>query len=145
MNNPEIKILSVSNVFCRLMHFKHKGDVEEGHCHTFDHGTLVSSGKVLVELLNDDKTVEASREYNAPHFIFIDKDRLHKITALEDNTVAVCIHALRDITGELLDPSFFVDQKIFADGAKDRRPNHPVIQEVVSILPFTVDKTKDVI
>ena len=53
-NHPDIKIISVSNVYSRLMHFRNKGDVENGHTHIYDHGTLVSSGSVLYEVLNSE-------------------------------------------------------------------------------------------
>jgi len=29
MNSPEIKMLAISNVFSRLMHFKKAGDIEK--------------------------------------------------------------------------------------------------------------------
>lgn len=118
-NPPEVKIIAISNVFCRSMHFKEKGDVELGHCHTYDHGTLVSTGKLLVEMLRDDDTVISQKEFTGPSFIFISKLCRHRLTALEDDTVAVCIHALKDIEGNLLSPDFFVEEKWFADKWKD--------------------------
>jgi hypothetical protein len=37
--------------------------------------------------------------------IYIHKDKVHELEALSENTVAYCIHALRDKeTGEILDP-----------------------------------------
>lgn len=111
MSSPEIKIMCISNVYSRLMHFKRKGDVEHGHRHSFDHGTLVSSGSVLVEILDSiTKETISKKEVVAPNFIFIDKDKYHKLTALEDNTVCACIHALRTIDGELLDSDFLIHQ-----------------------------------
>ena len=104
-NNPDIKIISVSNVYSRLMHFQNKGDVENGHTHTYDHGTLVSSGSVLYEVLDsEDGNTISSKEVKAPNFIFVNKDKFHRITALEDNTVCACIHALRTNNQDLLDP-----------------------------------------
>jgi quercetin dioxygenase-like cupin family protein len=92
------------------MHFEKKGDVERGHKHTYDHGTLVSSGGVLVEVLSDDsKTVLESKEYKAPTFIFIKKDNIHRLTALEDNTVCACIHAIKTMDDEIVDPDFLVE------------------------------------
>ena len=50
------------------MHFQNKGDVELGHSHHFDHGTLVSSGSVLVEILDPETEESVSqkiiRDYN---------------------------------------------------------------------------------
>jgi hypothetical protein len=108
-NAPEIKIICISNVYSRLMHFKNKGDVEDGHKHTFHHGSLVSSGSVLYEVLGEDGQAVSSKVFKAPNFIFVDKDKKHKITALENNTVCACIHALKTIDQELLDPDFLIE------------------------------------
>lgn len=115
MAEPKVKIIAISNVYARCMYFENKGDIELGHCHTYDHGTLVASGSVLVEMLDDDGKVIGTRPFVAPSFIFIDKLRQHRITALEDKTVAVCIHAMRDIEGNLLSPDFLINEKWFAN------------------------------
>jgi hypothetical protein len=115
MNKPEIKIIAVSNVYCRLMHFVNVGDFEIGHWHTYDHGTLISSGEVLVEQIGDNGEVLASKVFTAPALVFVPKNFRHKITATKENTVAACIHAMRSIDGNLLSPDFLVDEKSFAD------------------------------
>jgi hypothetical protein len=103
--------MCISNVYTRMMHFVNKGDVECGHAHSFDHGTLVSNGSVLVEILNiNSKIVVSSKEVTAPNFIFIGKDLHHRITSLENNTVCACIHALKTTDGDLIDPDFLIDQ-----------------------------------
>lgn len=108
---PSIKIMCISNVYTRLMHFQNEGDVEHGHAHDFDHGTLVSSGSVLVETLDPTtKTPISQKTVEAPNFVFIEKNKIHRLTALADNTVCACIHALRTNDDELLDPDFFVEQ-----------------------------------
>lgn len=123
MNNnpkpPSVKIIAISNVYSRSMHFEKAGDFEVGHCHVYDHGTLVSTGRLLVEMLRDDDTVISQKEFTGPSFIFIPKLAKHKLTALEDNTVAVCIHAMRDIKDNIIDPDFLVDEKWFANNWKD--------------------------
>lgn len=100
MNTPEVKIGCVANLFSRMMEFKKAGDTEIGHTHQFDHLTLLASGSLKV-------TVEGKvTEFKAPHMIYIHKDKVHEIEALEDNTVAYCIHALRDKeNNEILDPN----------------------------------------
>jgi len=108
MSTPEIKILAVSNVYCRLMYFKNRGDVQAGHCHTYDHGTLLSTGRLQVDMFSEDNIHQGTKIFEAPTFIFIRKDAKHQLTALEDNTVAVCIHALRTIEDDIIDSSFFV-------------------------------------
>lgn len=107
---PKVQVVAVSNVYSRLMHFVNKGDIEIGHSHTYDHATLLSSGSVLYEVLDgpDGNTV-AAKEFKAPGYIFVEKDKYHRITALEDNTVCACIHALRTIDEEIIDPSFFIE------------------------------------
>jgi hypothetical protein len=127
MANPEIKILAVSNVYCRLMNFLKKGDVEEGHFHDYDHGTLLATGKVLVEKFDADRNVIASKIFTAPTFLFIEKDVAHRLTAMEDNTVATCIHALRSITDDILDPDTFVQQQEFSDVAWEDKPERGII------------------
>lgn len=115
MAEPKVKIIAISNVYARCMYFENKGDIELGHCHSYDHGTLISSGSVLVEMLDDDGKVIAAKPFVSPSFVFVTKLKKHRITALEDKTVAVCIHALRDIEGNLLPSDFLVDEKWFAD------------------------------
>ena len=100
-DEPKVKLGLVANLFSRMMHFEKAGDIEHGHCHQFDHLTLLASGKLQV-------TVEGNTsEFFAPHMIYIRKDKVHELVALEDNTVAYCIHALRDNDGEgdIIDPS----------------------------------------
>ena len=115
IDGPEVKILAVSNVYCRLMNFKKAGDVELGHYHEYDHGTLLAKGKVLVEKMNEDGSVIVGKIFTAPMFIFIGKNIRHRLTAKEDDTIMTCIHALRDMNDEIIDPSFIIDQTVLAD------------------------------
>jgi len=98
---PENKITCISNLWVRMMHFAKAGDHNDAHVHTFDHVTLLSKGSVEVDV-EGNKTV-----FKAPQMIYIVKGKRHFLTALEDDTVASCIHALR--TGEreedIMDPS----------------------------------------
>jgi quercetin dioxygenase-like cupin family protein len=101
MAHPIISISCVANLWSRMMHFKKTGDIELGHTHAFDHLTLLASGSLEVTA-NENVTI-----FNAPHMIYIRKDVNHKLVALEDNTVAYCIHALRENnkTGDIIDPN----------------------------------------
>ncbi len=82
------------------MRFVKAGDANEGHTHNYDHMTLLATGSVAVHV--DGKTTN----FVAPQMIFIKAGKSHYIEALEDNTVAYCVHALRDKdTEEILDPS----------------------------------------
>ena len=101
MSYPNTTMACVSNLWVRQMHFVKAGDRNEGHVHNFDHITLLAKGSVNVYV------DEHVTKFIAPHLIFISKGKAHYIEALEDNTVATCLHALR--TGEreedILDPS----------------------------------------
>lgn len=100
MSEPKITLGCVANLWSRMMHFEKAGDIEIGHKHHHDHLTLLASGKLKV-------TVDGnSTEFISPHMIYIQKDKIHELVSLEDNTVAFCIHALRDkdASGDILDP-----------------------------------------
>lgn len=101
MSQPIVHIGCVANLFSRMMRFEKAGDVEVGHTHQFDHLTLLAKGKLKV-------TVDGvATEFTAPHMIYIHKDKVHELVALVDETVAYCIHALRDGdgVGDIIDPS----------------------------------------
>ena len=132
MKRPEIKILSVSNVYCRLMQFKNAGDIEVGHYHSYDHGTLLANGRMQVDVLNENDEVLSSQQFDAPTFILIKKDSIHRLTALEDNTIATCIHALRTIDEEIIDPDFLVEQRILADTPEESTATKPTISTVMA-------------
>jgi len=97
----DVKIGCVSNLYSRMMHFEKAGDTEHTHTHQFDHLTLLASGSVKC-VTNGKETV-----FKAPHMIYIKKDAEHAFTALEDNTVAYCIHAMRigERIEDIVDPS----------------------------------------
>jgi quercetin dioxygenase-like cupin family protein len=100
-DNPYIQIGCVANLWSRQMHFKKAGDIEHGHTHEFDHLTMLASGSLRVTV--NGKTTD----FKAPHMIYIKAEHNHELVALEDNTVAYCIHALRDGNGvdDILDPA----------------------------------------
>jgi len=105
MNEPNIKIGCVANLFSRMMHFAKAGDIEFGHVHQFDHLTLLASGALRV-------TVDGvASEFTAPHMIFIKAEKNHELVALKDDTVAFCIHALRNGDGveDIIDPASVPD------------------------------------
>jgi len=101
MSYPDTKITCVSNLWVRMMHFVKAGDRNEGHVHNYDHITLLSKGSMEVDV---DGNVS---RFTAPQLIYIAAGKRHFLTAMEDDTVASCLHALR--TGEreedILDPS----------------------------------------
>jgi len=100
-DQPHVQIGCVANLFSRQMHFKNARDLEHGHTHPFDHLTLLASGSLRVTV--NGKTTD----FKAPHMIYIKAEHEHELVALEDNTVAYCIHALRDGNGvdDIIDPA----------------------------------------
>jgi quercetin dioxygenase-like cupin family protein len=97
---PSYSLGCVANLFSKQMHFAKAGDVEQGHVHQFDHLTLLAAGSLRVTV--NGKT----NDFKAPQMIFIKAEYNHELVALEDNTVAYCIHALRDKdSGDILDPT----------------------------------------
>lgn len=100
MAQPKIKIACVSNLYCREMLFENAGDSEQGHTHRYDHITFLAHGRLRVV------TELATTDFSAPQMIFIDRDHYHELIALDQRTVAYCIHPLRSKdTGDILDPS----------------------------------------
>lgn len=100
MASPIINIGCVSNLFVRQMHFVKADDMESGHAHAFDHMTLLAKGRLKV-IINGEET-----EFTAPQMIFIKAELKHELIAISDNTVAYCIHALRETnSADILDPS----------------------------------------
>jgi quercetin dioxygenase-like cupin family protein len=100
-DTPYISIGCVSNLFSRQMSFAKAGDTEIGHTHHFDHLTLLAHGSLRVTVAGE------TTDFKAPQMIYIKAEVVHELVALEDNTVAYCIHALRnaDGCGDILDPS----------------------------------------
>jgi quercetin dioxygenase-like cupin family protein len=100
MRAPDFHIGCVANLFSKMMHFKQVGDIAIGHEHNFDHLTLLAKGKLQVTVNG------TTTEFTAPHMIYIKAGKVHELVALEDDTLAYCIHALRDKdNNEILDPS----------------------------------------
>lgn len=99
MAKPEIRMGYVSDVWARQMRFKNAGDIEYGHTHDYDHLTLLAHGSLRVTV-NGQPT-----EFKAPHMILIKAQFEHELTALEPETVAYCVHAVRNTGGgDLVSP-----------------------------------------
>ncbi len=86
------------NIWVRMHSYPKAGDIHKGHKHHFDHVTIVTSGRVLCEVEG-----HTPKEFTAPTFIVISKDKVHNFTALEDNTTYFCVYALRDLDGNVTD------------------------------------------
>lgn len=103
-----VKIGCVANLFSRMIHFEKAGDCELTHTHSFDHLTLLANGSVKC-IVDGQETV-----FKAPHMIYIHKDKYHEFTALEDNTVAYCIHPMRigERIEDIVDPTMIPNGSI---------------------------------
>lgn len=66
------------------------GNYIEQHKHTFDHLSYLASGSVEVEV-EGQKTI-----YHGPTGINIRANASHKVLALTDNVLWLCIHAVPD-------------------------------------------------
>lgn len=101
MSAPVSAISCVANLYVRQMRFEKAGDVEHGHDHVFDHQTLLARG-ILKAVVNGETSY-----FKAPQIIFIKAGVLHEFTAMEDDTLAFCIHPLRDgdQVEDIIDPA----------------------------------------
>ena len=89
------------NIWVRQNSILKKGEFFQGHKHHFDHVTLLVKGKILVEVDG-----YGPKKFEAPTFIIVKKDKMHKITALEDDVIYYCVFALRDDNGEVIEPIY---------------------------------------
>lgn len=93
------------NIFIRQMFFPTAGFVVVGHRHDFDHTTYVARGSLRIERLDAHGNVErsivktASAGYN---WCLIKAGVIHRLTALEDDSMGHCIYSHRDPQGEVI-------------------------------------------
>lgn len=100
---PEIKTLSVSNIFTRMMFFKDVGDCETYSSNPHDSFLLLSNGKIDIEVDNKVSSFEA------PHIIVIKKNKNPKIISKSQSAIAWDIYALRDAKGKVIDSDSIPD------------------------------------
>ena len=108
------------NIWVRQNSIDKAGDSFPGHEHHFDHVTLLVQGKVLVEVDGYEP-----KEFQAPTFIVIKKDKQHKITSLTDNVLYYCVFALRDKDGEVLEEVFGDEHNPLSAMALDPKSHMP--------------------
>lgn len=134
MSGPAVKIICLNNVFTKLMHFHEENDSMKANKFLFDHGALVSSGKVRVNMYDEAGNITNTKDFTAPDFAFIQKGVAHELVALENNTVCAFIHALRTIDQELLEPDFLVNPLYSGSGI----PIRDLVQQETGqgLMPF---------
>jgi hypothetical protein len=86
------------NIWVRQNVLHKAGERHGGHKHHFDHVSLLTKGKVRVEVEG-----YPSKEFTAPTFIVIKKEHAHDFVALEDEVNWYCVFALRDLDGEVVE------------------------------------------
>lgn len=102
------------NIWVRQNAMEKAGVSYPGHKHHFDHVTLLSKGKVQIEVEG-----QPTKEFSAPTFIVIRKELEHKITALTDDVLYYCVFALRNLDGEVIDPMYEEKHDPLSAAAKD--------------------------
>ncbi len=96
------------NVYVRHITFPLAGAVMHGHSHHFDHVTLLSQGQVDMTW-RDAEGASQRRRYSAPALIHTAAEVFHDFTALEDETEAWCIFAVRGLDGAVLSATEIAD------------------------------------
>lgn len=133
---PEVAFASVKNMWVRQMFFREAGKREDGHAHPFDHMTLLARGALRVTVRGRTTDFYAR---DGGKIIYIEKEVEHTLEALEDGTLAYCIHALRgdNQTGDILDPASIPNGAnalldgmaaplLCADRVRDDKPGLPI-------------------
>lgn len=98
---PQVEELMISNVWFHKMYFEKAGDFKIGHKHNFDHAHLVAHGSLEAFAMKyKDDTYTGERislgVYNTGDIFLVPSTESHTIVALEDNTLGICIQAIRD-------------------------------------------------
>lgn len=89
------------NIWVRQNLLEKAGQSNIGHRHKFDHVSLLTAGKVQVEIEG-----YPAKEFEAPTFIVVRKEHNHKFTALTDDVTWYCVFAIRDLDGEVVEALF---------------------------------------
>jgi len=93
-----------SGVYAKQMMLP-KGYMALSHAHTYDHLSLLASGKVIV------KTDEGEQEFTGPACLTIKRNKNHAITALED-AVWFCIHATEETDPNKVDEVIIMKEEV---------------------------------
>jgi len=92
------RIVHYGNIWVRSIPYPTAGFMYAGHTHPFNHLTHLTRGSLQVQVKGYEPAV-----FHAPAWIIIPKEHEHEFIALEDNTHADCIHAVRDLGGDAVE------------------------------------------
>lgn len=102
------------NIWVRQNVLENAGESTQGHYHLFDHVSLLAQGTVEVEVEGN-----PPKQFTAPTFIVIKKERPHKFTAITDDVLWYCVFAIRDVDGDVTDIIPETSQPYFIEDATD--------------------------
>jgi hypothetical protein len=117
-NRSDVKL--VDNVFVKMMHLRAIDDVHAGHAHEFDHITLLATGSVKMKHDNGEQ------EFTAPQLIVTPKGITHEFSAITNDVLLCCIHAIRD--GSTVDD--VAKQDLTQEEAMELLQKFPLVQSV---------------
>jgi quercetin dioxygenase-like cupin family protein len=92
------QVVAYGGVYMRQFRLKNKGDVHQGHRHSYNHITMLSQGSLMCEVDGFPTKV-----FTAPTPITIDANLWHRFTAMEPDTVYSCVFPVRDMEGKQSD------------------------------------------
>lgn len=126
------------NIWVRQNVLEHAGESTSGHYHLFDHVSLLAQGTVEVEVEGN-----PPKQFVAPTFIVIKKERPHKFTAITDDVLWYCVFAIRDVDGDVSDIIPETSQPYFIeDVANDYWTRRQALEEMsveVANKPYPID------
>lgn len=84
--HTDYEFYECGNLMIKMMPLPYAGYSVMTHAHHYDHITMIANGAVMIT------TGETEVIYKAPALVTVKAHTHHGIVALEDNTVAYCIH-----------------------------------------------------
>jgi hypothetical protein len=126
------------NIWVRQNVLEHAGESTDGHYHLFDHVSLLAQGTVEVEVEGN-----PPKQFTAPTFIVIRKEKPHKFTAVTDDVLWYCVFAIRDENGDVGDIIPETSQPYFIkDAAPDYWDKRKILEDMsieVASKPYPPD------
>jgi quercetin dioxygenase-like cupin family protein len=106
IEQPEkIEFHFADEIFVKMIAIKKAGTMIPGHAHTYDHTSLLASGKF--RLWVEEKL---AGDYIAPTGILIKAGAKHMMLTLEDNTVFACIHNTHGYAPEEMEDKLILEK-----------------------------------
>lgn len=93
----------VDGLFVKQMHIRHKGTMVPQHSHVHPHLTMLARGRLRAW-----RDGEWLGDYSAPAGIMIPANTKHTFAALEDETIAYCVHRLHGAEVEIAEEHHFL-------------------------------------